>query len=126
VSLQSGIPNGERRIKTLVSGFFVLLFGSHSPLIFLISCLPFTLVEGATRPFSTNILLDQQSEDIGAASSLINAVHTILGSIGMVLDSLAWSSMIHGLGIIMISSTVIAVLIWAALLRSKVTIKGLT
>ncbi|MFT4005130.1 MAG: Bcr/CflA family efflux MFS transporter [Lacrimispora sp.] len=109
----------------LVSGFCVLLVGNHSPLIFLISYLPFTLVEGAIRPFSTNILLDQQSEDIGSASSLINAVHTILGSIGMVLSSLAWSNMIHGLGIIMIIMTIIAIFIWTILLRSKVTIKGL-
>ncbi len=109
----------------LVSGLCVLLIGNHSPLIFLISYLPFTLVEGAIRPFSTNILLEQQSEDIGSASSLINAGHTILGSIGMALGSLAWSNMIHGLGIIMISATIISIFVWIILLRSKVTIKGL-
>ncbi|WP_271714472.1 Bcr/CflA family efflux MFS transporter [Anaeromicropila herbilytica] len=109
----------------LASGFCVLFIGNHAPLVFLISYLPFTLVEGAVRPFSTNILLDQQSEDIGSASSLINAVHTILGSIGMALGSLAWSNMIHGLGIIMISTTVIAILVWIILLCGKVKIKGL-
>lgn len=112
-------------VVALASGFCVLLVGNHSPLIFLLSYLPFTLVEGAIRPFSTNILLDQQSEDIGSASSLINAVHTILGSIGMALGSLTWSNMVHGLGIIIISSTVIAIFIWIVLLHSKVKIKGL-
>jgi DHA1 family bicyclomycin/chloramphenicol resistance-like MFS transporter len=109
----------------LASGLCVLLVGNHSPLLFLISYLPFTLVEGAIRPFSTNILLDQQSEDIGSASSLINVVHTILGSIGMALGSLAWSNMVHGLGIIMISASIIVIFIWIILIRSKVTIKGL-
>ncbi len=109
----------------LVSGLCVLIVGNHSPLIFLISYLPFTIVEGAIRPFSTNILPDQQSEDIGAASSLINAIHTILGSIGMALGSFAWSDMIHGLGIIMISASIISIFVWIILLRNKVTIKGL-
>ncbi|OPJ64608.1 MFS transporter [Clostridium oryzae] len=109
----------------LVSGFCILLLGNQSPLIFLISYLPFTLVESAIRPFSTNILLDQQSEDIGSASSLINAVHTILGSIGMALGSLAWINMVHGLGIIMISSSLIAVTVWIILLHSKAIVNGI-
>lgn len=110
---------------SLFSGFCVLLFGNQSPFIFLISYLPFTLVEGAIRPFSTNILLDQQSEDIGSASSLINAVHTILGSVGMALGSLAWSNMVHGLGFIMILSSLIAIGAWIILIHSKVIVKGI-
>lgn len=109
----------------LVSGLCVYLVGNSSPLVFLISYLPFTFVEGAIRPFSTNILLDQQSEDTGSASSLINATHTIFGSIGMALSSLAWKNAVHGLGIIMISSTIIAILVWIILLQKKVSIKGL-
>ncbi|MDS0526105.1 multidrug effflux MFS transporter [Clostridium sp. SHJSY1] len=110
---------------SLVSGLCVLFIGDSSPLIFLISFLPFTLVEGAIRPFSTNILLDQQKEDIGSASSLINAIQTILGSIGMALGSLAWNNMIHGLGIIMILSTIVATIVWVILLNSKIELKGL-
>lgn len=112
-------------IIALTSGISVLLLGDYSPWIFLISYLPFTLIEGAIRPFSTNILLDQQKEDIGSASSLINAVHTIWGSIGMGLGALSWSNMIHGLGFIIISSVLIAMLAWIILLYSKVEIKGL-
>lgn len=111
---------------SLASGLSVLFLGDHSPWVFLISYLPFTLIGGAIRPFSTNILLDQQKEDIGSASSLINAVQTILGSIGMALGSLAWDNMIHGLGIIMVLAVVIAVFVWLILLHSKVRVKGLT
>jgi DHA1 family bicyclomycin/chloramphenicol resistance-like MFS transporter len=113
-------------VLALISGICVLFVGNFSPFLFLISYIPFTLVEGAIRPFSTNILLDQQSEDIGSASSLINAVHTILGSIGMALGSLAWVNMVHGLGIIMISCSLAAIGVWLILLRSKCAIKGLT
>ncbi|MDU7337633.1 MAG: Bcr/CflA family efflux MFS transporter [Clostridium sp.] len=109
----------------IISGLCVLGLGNLSPLAFLLSFLPFTLVESTIRPFSTNILLDQQNENIGSASSLINAVHTILGSLGMALSSLPWSNMIHGLGLIMVFSSFIAVAVWIILLRSKVTIVGL-
>lgn len=110
---------------SLASGLLIFFLGNTSPLIFLISFIPFTLTEGCIRPFSTNILLDQQKEDIGSASSLINAVQTILGSIGMALGSLAWNNIIHGLGIIIISSTLIAILVWIFLLHSSIKIKGL-
>lgn len=110
----------------LLSGLAVFLLGDHSPWIFLLSYLPFTMIEGAIRPFSTSILLDQQNEDVGSASSLINAVHTILGSIGMALGSLAFTNILHGLGGIMIAATVIAILVWIFLLRSKMEIKGLS
>lgn len=110
----------------LASGLGVLFLGDHSPWVFLISYLPFTLIGGAIRPFSTDILLDQQKEDIGSASSLINAVQTILGSLGMALGSLAWGNMIHGLGMIMILFVGIAIFVWIILLHSQVTVKGLT
>jgi DHA1 family bicyclomycin/chloramphenicol resistance-like MFS transporter len=109
----------------LASGIGVLFLGSASPFLFLLCYLPFTLVEGAIRPFSTNILLDQQNEDIGSASSLINAGHTILGSVGMALGSFAWSNMVHGLGMIMIVSTLVAIIVWGIFLHTKVIIKGL-
>lgn len=109
----------------LASGVSLFAWGSLSPWLFLISFLPFTLIEGAIRPFSTDILLDQQKEDIGSASSLINAVHTILGSIGMVMGTLGWHSIIDGLGIIIISATSLAVIMWFLLLGSRIKVLGL-
>ena len=112
-------------IIACVSGCCVFLFGSSSPLLFLLCFLPFTLIEGAVRPFSTDILLEQQKEDVGAASSLINAVHTILGSVGMALGSLKWANMVHGLGILMIGMTTVGLVTWLLVLYRKVEIKGI-
>ncbi|WP_371362821.1 Bicyclomycin resistance protein [Sporomusa rhizae] len=109
----------------LVSGLSLFLLGNHSPWFFLITFLPFTLVEGAIRPFSTDILLDQQKEDVGSASSLINAVHTILGSIGMAIGTLGWNNLIDGLGIIIISSVSLSIIMWIFLMRSRVRVIGL-
>ncbi len=108
-----------------ISGLSLFFFGNHSPWLFLMTFLPFTLVEGAIRPLSTDILLEQQKEDIGAASSLINAVHTILGSVGMVLCSFAWNNMIDMLGIMIISSVVLAILLWIILMYSTMKVIGL-
>lgn len=109
----------------LISGVGLLFIGNQSPWLFLMAFLPFTLVEGAIRPFSTDILLEQQKENVGAASSLINAVHTILGSAGMAICSLGWYNMIDRLAIIIILSVVLAVVVWSALMRSKVEVRGL-
>lgn len=112
-------------VIAFISGLGVFFIGNQSPWFFLLAFLPFTLVEGAIRPFSTDILLDQQKENVGSASSLINAVHTILGSVGMAICSLGWNNMIDGLAIIIILSVVLAVVVWGALMRSKVEVIGL-
>lgn len=87
-------------IFTVVAAAALLTVGSISPWWFLIAFLPVTIMESAARPFSTAILLDQQKTDIGSASSLINAVNTVFGSLGMMLGALNWSNFIEGLGII--------------------------
>lgn len=110
---------------SLISGLLLLTIGGISPWLFLISFAFFTLVTGAIRPFSTSILLELQNNDIGSASSLINAIHTIAGSVGMILGSLAWGNIVMGLGIILTSASVITILYWIILMRSKITIKGL-
>ena len=65
-------------------GVLLLVFGSLLPLAFLLCFLPFTIIESLLRPMSTAVLLNQQEKDTGSASSLINFVNTVLGS-------LAWS-----------------------------------
>jgi len=67
-------------IFTVLSAAALLTVGSISPWCFLIAFLPVTIMESAARPFSTAILLDQQKTDIGSASSLINAVNTVLAA----------------------------------------------
>jgi len=100
--------------------------GSYSPWLFLVAFLPFTLVESAIRPLSTSILLDQQEKDTGSASSLINAINTIFGSIGMLLGTMNWSNIVEGLGILVTATVVLAIIVWLALTKSKITVKGLS
>lgn len=111
-------------IFTVVSAA-LLTVGSISPWWFLIAFLPVTIMESAARPFSTAILLDQQKTDIGSASSLINAVNTVFGSLGMMLGALNWSNFIEGLGIITAVCVTLAIAGWLALLHFKIKVEGL-
>lgn len=112
-------------ILAAVSGVLLIAFGWIAPLMFFLGFLPFTILESAIRPFSTAILLNQQEHDTGSASSLINFTHTVSGSLGMILGALAWSNFITGLGIILIAFSVLAIIGWIVVLKSKITIKGL-
>ena len=110
---------------SLACGVMLLIFGSAAPVVFLLCFLPFTIIESAVRPFSTAILLNQQDRDIGSASALINFTHTVLGSLGMVLGTLGWSSFITGLGIILAGGAALALAGWLALLKSGMLAKDL-
>ena len=112
-------------IFTVVSAAALLTVGSISPWWFLIAFLPVTIMESAARPFSTAILLDQQKTDIGSASSLINAVNTVFGSLGMMLGALNWSNFIEGLGIITAVCVTLAIAGWLALLHFKIRVEVL-
>ena len=110
-------------IFTVVAAAALLTVGSISPWWFLIAFLPVTIMESAARPFSTAILLDQQKTDIGSASSLINAVNTVFGSLGMMLGALNWSNFIEGLGIITAVCVTLAIAGWLALLHFKIRVE---
>ena len=112
-------------IIALICGGLLLGFGWMAPIAFLLCFLPFTIVESAVRPFSTAILLNQQEQDTGSASSLINFTHTVLGSVGMLLGTLNWGSYISGLGILLIGFSVISLGMWVLIHKSSMAVKGL-
>lgn len=122
---------GAKRLNWLIfmvclgSGLFLLFFGSMGPWVFMLSFLPFTLVESAIRPLSTSILLNQHEGDAGSASSLINFTQTAIGSLGMILGALPWGNFVFGLGILMIAFVAVSLVGWIALLKSKFTLVGL-
>ena len=97
----------------------MLLVGSFSPVVFLATMIPFSIVNSYMRPFSTNILLDQIDGDTGSASALLNFIHALLGSIGMFIGSLPWSSYIGGISITMIGFIAIGTLFWVYVIKSK-------
>lgn len=107
-----------------LSGVAMLCVGQISPTLFCVTFLVFAVMQACVRPYSTNILLSQQDDDTGAASSLINFSHTALGSLGMVIAVLPWANYVEGVGVIIVVSMIAAGLGWFALLRSNAPLKG--
>ncbi len=107
-----------------ISGVAMLCVGQISPTLFCLTFLVFAVMQACARPYSTNILLSQQDDDTGAASSLINFLHTALGSLGMVIAVLPWTNYVEGVGAIIVASMIVAGLGWFALLRSSMSLKG--
>ena len=109
----------------LAAGIAMLALGYLSPFLFCATFLVFAITEASVRPYSTNILLSQQTGDTGAASSLINFTHTAIGCAGMVLAVLPWPNYIVGVGAIIAGSMIVAGIAWFALIRSRVPLAGI-
>jgi len=65
-----------------------------------------------SRPPSSSLLLEQQDEDTGSASSLIQASFVLSGSIGMLFISYDWSNRIMVLGIMNLVLSSGGLLLW--------------
>jgi len=106
-------------ILAIISAVLILTVGKTGPIIFLLSYVIFSVVTSYYRPLISDLLLSATKTDVGAASSVMNFGFTVVGSIGMIVGSLAWSSYISGLAITMLIFIFITILIWAFILKSK-------
>jgi DHA1 family bicyclomycin/chloramphenicol resistance-like MFS transporter len=104
-------------ITYIASGILICLFGRLQPWIFAISAIPAPLALGVTRPPSANLMLEQQQENIGAASSLINCAVNLSGCVGIVLISLNWSDRIFVLGLLHSVTALFSLAVWTVLSR---------
>ena len=103
----------------MLSGILVLSVGQMRAIIFLLAFLPFTAIGAVVRPFTMEILLLEAKENIGTASSMINFIPTLFGSLGMMLGTLPWGNFIDGLGIIITTSTFLSIVLWIMIKRGK-------
>lgn len=109
-----------------VSGAMLLAVGHLSPVAFFAGFAVFSIVEAALRPFSMNILLLQNEDNAGAASSLANFSYMAVGCVGMAIAVLPWPNFIVGLGIVTVGSMIVAAVAWIALLASRAPLKSVT
>ncbi len=102
-------------IVPAISGALVLTAGHWSAIGFLLAFLPFTVIGAVARPLCMNILLNRVKENTGTASSMINFVNILFGSVGMMAGTLPWANLIDGLGIIILIAVSIAMILWRAI-----------
>lgn len=103
----------------MTSGLLVLFVGQTGAVIFLLSFLPFTVIGSVARPFAMEILLHEAKDNVGTASSIINFIPTLFGSLGMMLGTLPWGNFVDGLGIIISVSTALSIVLWILIQRGR-------
>lgn len=108
----------------VISGILIMSVGTLSPIVFLISFMIMSLTGTIIRPFSTNILFEQQKGDTGSASSVINTLFTVLGSIGMSIASIPWQNIVVGLGVLITIFSVLALIGWYVFIKSSIPCMG--
>lgn len=99
-------------IAIAVGGTLVCLFGSAGPWVFALTLFPATLCTSCIRPGGTYLMLDQQKGDSGATSSLMGAGATVMGSIGMCIASMNWSSLVFMVGMMNVIVGVLCGVLW--------------
>ncbi len=126
------LENSNKNVLTYVcfgfcvmSGLGIIIVGTIAPIIFCGLMFIYYLVSNILRPFSTNLILEQQKNDIGTASSLMNMSYNLFGCLGMLLASISFSNMVIAVGAIIAFCAIVAVAGWWALVKSDVTIRGI-
>ena len=104
-------------LVSMASGILVWTVGQTAAIIFLMAFVPFTVIESVARPFAMEILLLEAKENIGTASSMINFIPMLFGSLGMMLGTLSWGNFIDGLGIIISMATFLSIVLWIMIRR---------
>ena len=96
-------------LVSITSGLLIIFPGHWSAWAFLLSFLPFTVIGTITRPFAMEILLNRAKENVGTASSMINFIPSLFGSLGMALGTLPWGDFVTGLGIIILGASFLSI-----------------
>jgi DHA1 family bicyclomycin/chloramphenicol resistance-like MFS transporter len=94
------------------AGILLLTIGKTSPFLFLLSYIPFAVMTTYVRPYTAQMLLNAQKENIGAASAAMNFGFTLLGSLGMFIGSLQWYSYVAGIAFTIFIFTVLSMVLF--------------
>lgn len=106
-------------VITTISALLLWFVGEFHPIVFLLCFSLFAITTMYLRPMVTELLLNAQKENIGAASSFLNFGFTVIGSIGMMVGSLKWPSYIHGLSYTMFIFIALSFIIWLYIVNTK-------
>lgn len=99
-------------ILVAVCGVVVSAFGHMSPWLLALSVGPITMAVITVRVPGSHLMLEQQEEDSGSASALINFFAMFMGSMGMQLVTLWPGTLVTNLGHIQIGVGVVCCILW--------------
>jgi DHA1 family bicyclomycin/chloramphenicol resistance-like MFS transporter len=106
-------------IFMIAGGALVCLVGGTGPLIFALALFPATLMGSCVRSPGAFLMLEQQKEDTGSASALINCFGLVLGSAGIVIASLDAGNLVLVLGMIYVATGLVCLTGWLLIGRFR-------
>ena len=101
-----------------LSGVGAITIGTTAPYYFCFMIFLYYLTTNALRPFSTNLILEQQKNDIGTASSIMNMSFNLFGCIGMLFASFPFRNMAVAIGVMIMIASIIAIVGWCVLVKT--------
>jgi DHA1 family bicyclomycin/chloramphenicol resistance-like MFS transporter len=109
---------------TAASGLLVCFLGNLQPWVFALCILPALTAGSCLRPPAANMMLEQQTGDTGAVSSLMGCTGLLMGSLGMQLISLPWNNMIIVLGIMTFGTAAVSLIAWPFVITRVIRLPG--
>lgn len=94
------------------AGVGMVAVGALSPLVFAFLMFLFYISTNILRPFSTNLILEQQKHDAGTASSVMNMSFNLYGCLGMLSASLPFGNLVTAIGGMLTVCAVVTVVGW--------------
>jgi DHA1 family bicyclomycin/chloramphenicol resistance-like MFS transporter len=101
----------------LLGGLILLFMGDPKWQIFFVGMGAYSFSLGLSRPLINHLIIEQVSQDIGAASSGVVCYQFIAGALGMYLAEYHWKSPFFAFGIMATLCPLIVLLVWPALLK---------
>lgn len=109
----------------VLTGAVLMLWGFMAPLMVCFWVFVYYLLTNIMRPFVTNLMLSQNPNDVGSASSVMNMCFNALAVVGMLLATVDFANMVAALGCITLLCSAVALLWWRRLVKSGIKIKML-
>ena len=109
----------------MCAGAAMVVRGATTPFLFAFLMFLFYITTNILRPFSTNLVLEQQQHDIGTASSVMNMSYNLFGCLGMLLASAPFGNLVIAIDTMLTVCSLLALVGWWALAHSGIKVKGL-
>ncbi len=109
-------------LMPIISGLLLFAFGYINPVLFVIAFIPMAL-SGAIRPAMTAVLLEQNEEDAGSVSGIVNFANVVPGAVGMAVVPL-FSNFIYGIAICAIVTCALSLVFWAWFRKGDMKLKA--
>ena len=102
----------------------ILAVGSLHPYSFATLMAIISACIGMSRPLCNHLVLEQVTQDIGAASSFLVFYQGMVGAVCMWLVCLPWTAPITAFGILVLALSIVILVVWPFLLRALKTLNA--